>query len=182
MAARRPAAIEPEEILQELLGLDPALRRAPYWGEQAVFYNPGDVAPLGVIFASIKDHDGPNDRSAKLSRPAVYRFAFGITADAFARRFGEPPARPPKGGVIALPGYDPTRLGELMPHPVYGWMGWVQILAPRAAEFESLRPLLAESLELVSSKWERRQGRDAGHPVSDFHRRTVDNPHDAAAR
>jgi Family of unknown function (DUF6194) len=62
-----------------------------------------------------------------------------------------------KGGVVALPGYDPTRLGELMPHPVYGWMSWVQVLAPTAAQLESLRPLLAESFELARAKWKRRR-------------------------
>jgi hypothetical protein len=152
----RARAIDPDEILPALLGLDPGLRLERYWGERAIFHNPGGVAPLGVIFAAIKDHDGPNDRSAKLSRDGVYRFAFGIPPDTFARRFGEIPARPAKGGVIAHPGYDPTRIDELMPHPVYGWMSWVQILAPTAARFESLSPLLGESLDLVRAKWKRR--------------------------
>lgn len=153
-AARR--ATEPEEILNELLALDPALTQERYWGEDAIFYNPGRAAPLGVILAAIKDHDGPNDRSADLARPGVYRFAFGMAPDTFERRFGPQPVRPPKGGTIELSGYDPTRLGVLMPHPVYGWMSWAQILAPTGAQFGSLRPLLAESLELVRAKWRRR--------------------------
>jgi hypothetical protein len=44
-----------------------------------------------------------------------------------------------------------------MPHPVYGWMSWVQVLAPTAAQLESLRPLLAESFELARAKWKRRR-------------------------
>jgi hypothetical protein len=59
--------------------------------------------------------------------------------------------------VLGLPGYDVTRSGELMPHPVYAWMSWVQILAPTAAEFESLGSLLAESLELAKARWRRRK-------------------------
>lgn len=155
MAAR--ISLEPEVILRDLLGLDPALALERYWGERSIFYNPGRVAPLGIILASIKDHDGANDRSARLSRQGVYRFAFCLSLESYAERFGEPPRRPPKGGVVALPNYDPTRLHELMPHPVYAWMRWVQILAPTRAEFGSLRPLLAESLELVKAKWRRRQ-------------------------
>lgn len=150
-------AIDPDEILRDLLGVDPGLRIEPYWGERSIFYNPGRVAPLGVIFASVKDHDGANDRSAGLARAGVYRFAFGMAPRTYAERFGETPARPPKGGVVALRDYDPTRIGELMPHPVYAWMAWVQILAPTAAEFEELRPLLAESFELVRAKWGRRR-------------------------
>ena len=152
----RPNALEPEEILRDLLRLDPNLRRERYWGEDSIFYNPGRVAPLGVIFASVKDHDGANDGAARLSREGVYRFAFCVSPDTYAQRFGEIPARPPKGGVVDLPAYDPTRTNELMPHPVYAWMRWVQILAPTAGEFDSLRPLLAESLESVRAKWHRR--------------------------
>jgi hypothetical protein len=35
-----------------------ALRRERYWGEDSIFYNPERAAALGVIFASVKDHDG----------------------------------------------------------------------------------------------------------------------------
>ena len=150
------AAIEPEELLRELLGLDPDLGLEAYYGERAVFYNPGRAAPLGVIFASVKDRDGPNDAAARLSRPGVYRLAFGLPPATFARRFGSVPARPPKGAAVALPGHDLTRLGALTPHPVYAWMSWVQVLSPDAACLASLRPLLAESLALVRERWERR--------------------------
>ncbi len=149
--------IEPEEILRDLLGLDPGLRRKRYWGEQSLFYNPGGVAPLGAIFASIKDHDGANDRSANLSRSGVYRFAFCLAPATYGDMFGDPPKRPPKGGVVALPDYKPTRLSEVMPHPVYAWMRWVQILAPTRDAFESLRPHLDDSFELVKAKWNRRK-------------------------
>jgi hypothetical protein len=165
VGAAGPRALAPEEILGDLLELHPGLRLEPYWGERAVFYNPGGAAPLGVILAAIKDHDGPNDRSAQLSRAGVYRFAFGIRPETFVRRFGGIPARPRKGGVIARAGYDPTRIGELMPHPVYGWMSWVQVLTPTPPLYRSLRPLLAESLELARAKWRTRTA--TGHHVRD---------------
>jgi hypothetical protein len=57
---------------------------------------------------------------------------------------------------VALPGYDLTRLDELMPHPVYAWMDCTQILAPSPARYEALRPLLDESLELARRRWARR--------------------------
>lgn len=46
MRPRRSGAPEPDELLRDLLGLDPGLRREPYYGEQAIFYNPGGLAPL----------------------------------------------------------------------------------------------------------------------------------------
>jgi len=153
MTSRALPAIEPEEILHDLLGLDPGLRREAYYGERSIFYNPGGVAPLGTIFASIKDRDGPKDKASNLSREGVYRFAFCVTRPQFAERFGETPRRPPKGGVVNLVGHDLTRLGELTPHPVYAWMRWVQILSPTRAQYESLKPLLDESLAMVKAKW-----------------------------
>jgi hypothetical protein len=154
--------VSPGEALDRLLAFDGELGLEAYYGERSVFYNPGGVAPLGVIFASVKERDGPNDAAARLSRPGVWRLAFGMSAEAFATRFGGMPARPPKGRAVALPGWDLTRLDELTPHPVYAWMGWVQILSPSLASFERLQPLLAESLDLARARWHHR-GRHASH-------------------
>jgi hypothetical protein len=88
-------AIEPEQILRDLLALDPTLRRERYYGERAIFYNPGGVAPLGVIFAAIKDRGqvGPgaicgatSSRSAPVMSDAVSR------SDRPARLLHRPPA------------------------------------------------------------------------------------------
>jgi hypothetical protein len=149
-------AVEPEEILDELLRLDPDLRQERYYSEQAVFYNRGRAAPLGMIFAAIKDHDGPNDQASRLSRPGVYRLAFQLAPGEFCARFGDVPERPPSGGVVSID-TDPAARNQLSLHPVYAWMRWVQILAPTAREFAALRPLLEESLGLVRSRWEQRQ-------------------------
>ena len=157
MGASITRVMLPEEILSDLLGIDPNVRPEPYYGERAIFYNPGGVAPLGVLVASVKDYDGPNDKSAELSRAGVYRMSFCVKPATFLRRFGEPPGRPPKGGVIDLGDYDPTRLNTLMPHPVYGWMYWLQILSPTEARFESLRPLIGESLALARARWRERE-------------------------
>jgi Family of unknown function (DUF6194) len=148
----------PEDVLRELLALDPALTLQRYYGERAVFYNPGLAAPLGVIVASVKDSDGPNDRRAYLSRPEVYRLAFGLTRTTFAELFGDVPARPPKGGAVALADHDLTALDQLMPHPVYAWMSWVQVLNPTTDRLNSLRDLLTSSLELARDRWHRRRG------------------------
>jgi Family of unknown function (DUF6194) len=154
--------VSPDEALDRLLAFDGELRLERYYGERSVFYNPGGVAPLGVIFASVKDRDGPNDAAARLSRPGVWRLAFGMSAEAFVARFGGVPARPPKGRAVALPGWDVRRLDELTPHPVYAWMGWVQILSPSRVSFERLQPLLADSLDVARARWDHRH-RHASH-------------------
>ncbi len=152
-----PAAAEPEEILRDLLGLDRGLVRQAYYGERSVFYNPDGAEPLGTIVASIKDRDGPNDKTADLSRAGVFRFAFQLSPEEYVRRFGAAPSRPPKGGAVDVSPFDVTRLGELAPHPVYAWMRWVQILSPTREQYESLKPFLLESLDVVKAKWQRRK-------------------------
>ena len=83
--------------------------------------------------------------------------AFGLSRTTFAELFGDVPARPLKGGVVALPDHDLTAIDQLMPHPVYAWMSWVQILNPTADSFNSLRDLLPGSLDLARTKWRRRR-------------------------
>lgn len=51
-------AVDSTEIVAALLELDPEVRLEADHGERSLFYNPGGVAPLGVIFASLKDDDG----------------------------------------------------------------------------------------------------------------------------
>ena len=157
MITHSPAAADPEEILTDLLGLDPGLVRQGYYGERSIFYNPGGVAPLGTIVASIKDRDGPNDKAANLSRDGVFRFGFQLGHEEYVRRFGALPRRPEKGQAVDVGGFDVTRLGELAPHPVYAWMRWVQILSPTRGQYESLKPLLLESLDVVRAKWQQRK-------------------------
>jgi Family of unknown function (DUF6194) len=146
-------ALSPDEILDELIAWDSDLNVERYWGERSLFLNPGDERPLGTIWVSIKDHDGENDRSSNLDRDGVYRLSFQLSRDAYNRRFGAPPTRPPKGGIVEIPGYDPTRLDLFMPHPVYVWMRWVMSLSPSCPSFEPLRPMLADSLEQIRRKW-----------------------------
>ena len=152
--------VGPAEVVGALRDLDPDIRLERYYGERSLFYNPGGVAPLGIMFASVKDGDGPNDRASALSRPGVFRLAFQLTPAEYESRFGDPPARPQKGGVVALD-HDLAALGTLTPHPVYAWMRWVQILSPTAQQFSALRPLIEDSLSLARSKWNRRPARTA---------------------
>ena len=140
----------PEAIIEEMLGFDSGLRLERYYGERSIFYNPGRARPLGTIWCSIKEQDGPNDRASDLSRPGVFRFAFGMTEDDYERWFGPPPRRPEKGRLLELE-QDPSQLGVLTPHPVYAWMRWVQILSPTSVDH--LRPSLASSLDMVRAKW-----------------------------
>jgi hypothetical protein len=114
------------------------------WGETSLFYNPGKTLPNGVYFCTLKEQNGDNDKSSKLDRDGVFRLSIGIGKDSYKNNFGEKPKRPAKGCIINT-GHDFTALNELMPHPIYGWMSWVQILNPTESAFSELLPLIYEA-------------------------------------
>lgn len=147
-------AMDPDEVCDELTARFEGLVPKASWGETSLFFNPGLVRPNGVYFCTIKQHDGAHDSASHLDRPEVFRLALGLTVPSYERLFGARPARPPKGGTVAT-GHDFTRLDSVMPHPVYAWMGWVQVLSPSDATFASMHPLFAESYDLAVRRFEK---------------------------
>jgi hypothetical protein len=121
------------------------VREKASWGERAFFVNPGDRLPSGTYFATIKTADGPNDRASRLGA-GRWRLNLGLPKALYLARFGQPPGRPAKGGVVAGP-WDFTAEDVLTPHPVYAWMGWVAVVAPRPATLDALAPLIAAAYE-----------------------------------
>jgi hypothetical protein len=134
----------PEHIIETVCSTLPGIVAKSSWGETALFYNPGHVLPNGVYFCTIKQQDGENDKASHLDRDGVFRVAIGLTRPSYFDLFGHPPERPGKGAVVAT-GHDFKALDKLMPHPVYGWMCWAQILNPTSESFAELLPLIAEA-------------------------------------
>jgi hypothetical protein len=135
------------------------------WGETAMFYNPGRALPNGIYFCTIKQHDGENDKASKLDRDGVFRVAIGLSRQSYMHRFGDAPGRPAKGAVVAT-GDDFTALNVLMPHPIYAWMCWVQIINPTTERFkDDLLPLLAEAHGIAVTKFAKRTAKTRVHRV-----------------
>lgn len=120
----------------------PGLVLVNAWGEQSAFYNPGQRFTRGVYFCTLKEKDGDNDKASHLDRDGIWRLNFGLPKAEFIKIFGATPARPSKGGIVKGP-WDFTKSDLLMPHPVYGWMGWVAVVCPSAETFEQCKPLMA---------------------------------------
>ena len=147
------SVVTPDEVVAALTSRFAGLVPKASWGETSLFVNPGGLLPNGVYFCTLKDHDGANDTASQLDRPGVFRLALGLPTSSYGQRFGPRPARPPKGGVVAT-GDDFAALDVMMPHPVYAWMGWVQVLSPSAATFGSLWPLLVEAHEAAVARFD----------------------------
>jgi len=128
------------------------------WGETSFFVNPGLKLPSGAYFATVKEKDGENDKASDLDRPGVFRLNFGPGRPAFTKSFGAAPARPAKGEIIRGD-WDFRSLDTLLPHPVYGWMGWMCILNPSAARFTEIEPLLSAAYEKARNTVDKRTGK-----------------------
>lgn len=144
--------MKPDEVVATLTERFSGLVPKATWGETSLFYNPNGALPNGVYFATIKDHDGVNDSTSHLDRPGVFRVALGLPRARYEQLFGAQPARPPKGCAVAT-GDDFTAIDVLMPHPVYAWMGWVQVLSPSQETFTEIQPLFAEAYDATVSKY-----------------------------
>jgi hypothetical protein len=132
----------PEQIMSYVSSTFDGLAIKSVWGETSFFYNPGHRFPHGTYFLTIKEKNGDNDRASDLDREGVFRLNFGLPKKEFVKLFGAPPKCPGKGCIIEGP-WDFTELDCLMPHPVYGWCGWVGVLNPSAATLKSCEPLIA---------------------------------------
>lgn len=147
----------PEAVIDLLTARHAGLIPTESWGETALFYNPDRRLPRGVYFATVKVKDGENDRASGLDRAGVFRLSFGLTPRDYERLFGPRPKRPVKGGVIA--GDWPfTETDRLMPHPVYGWMGWAAVLCPTQRKMAEIAPLIASSHAKAQAAFEKRAG------------------------
>ena len=111
------------------------------WGETSLFYNPDKALPNGVYFCTLKEKDGANDKASDLNREGVFRLSIGIGSELYQQHFGAKPKRPAKGEIIDTQ-HDFTALNILMPHPIYGWMSWAQIINPTEATFNRILPPL----------------------------------------
>lgn len=111
------------------------------WGERSFFLNPGRQLKRGTYFATLKEKDGENDKASHLDRDGVFRLNMGVSKRRYLSLFSHLPKRPAKGCFIEG-GYDFQKIDAILPHPVYGWMGWVCVLNPSHETFEDCKNLL----------------------------------------
>jgi hypothetical protein len=126
-----------EKIIKFLLDIYPVLKLNNNWGEKGLFYNPNNLFVKGAYVLTFKEKDGKHDSASFLNREGIYRLNLKISKETFLKLFGYVPVRPSAGGVVDTK-HDFSRIDELMPHPVYGWMTWVCVLNPSEKTFYRL--------------------------------------------
>jgi len=144
-----------EKIVDDLLNRFNQLVVKKTWGETSLFFNPNEASAHGSYFLTIKESDGEHDQASNLERDGVFRVSFGVSRNSYEALFGPKPPRPAKGGVVKT-GHDFTQTNLLMPHPIYAWMHWVQVLNPSQETWNSNQNLIRESYELSKARFEKR--------------------------
>lgn len=146
----------PDYILQYCLENLQGTVLVESWGEKGILYNPDRKLKRGVYILTVKEKDGENDRSSDLNRENIYRVNLGIRKNTFINMFGAVPKRPDKGGIVDMP-YDFTEINNIIPHPVYAWMGWICVLNPTEMIFEELKPFIQEAYKYAREKYEKKK-------------------------
>jgi hypothetical protein len=144
-----------EKIVDDLLNRFNHLAVKKTWGETSLFFDPNEVSAHGSYFVTIKESDGANDQASNLDRDGIFRVSFGVSRNSYEALFGPKPPRPTKGEVIQT-GHDFTQTNLLMPHPIYAWMHWVQVLNPSQETWNSNQNLIQESYELSKARFEKK--------------------------
>lgn len=107
------------------------------WGDQFFYYAPDGVLPPGQPFATIVTKDYPGEPAAGLG-DGVFR----VNIDA--------------GRRDQAPVEDPGLRDTVIPHPVYGHLGWVCIVQPGERTASALRELLRDAHAAAERRWTRR--------------------------
>ena len=149
----KPVAIAEIEDWIHKSFLDVVLKEK--YGEKSFFYNRDRLLPHGIYFLTIKESDGPHDRSSNLDRADVFRVSWQLGPLEFSEKFGDKPKRPAKGESI-VSAWDLTKLNTHMPHAVYGWMRWSMILSPSEKQFRLLKESISKAYKNAQEKFEKK--------------------------
>ncbi|WP_243074290.1 DUF6194 family protein [Microbacterium sp. SS28] len=147
-----------EAVLAQLRAYEGILELAPEaggpfpeiaWGDHFFYYAPdGEVPAHAQPFATIVTKDYPDDAAAGLGGDR-WRLNIHVGHRAFDELVGGLPEP-----------VDFTEADAILPHPVYGSLGWVAVITPAERTGAAVRTLLESAYRDARARAERR----AQHP------------------
>jgi hypothetical protein len=120
------------------------------WGDAFCYYAPDGTVPRSQPFATVVTKDYPGEPSSGLDRPGAFRVNVFAGTEEFRRRLGHGPRE------LAGQEVDPRTPDVLLPHPVYGELGWLAVVDPGPATEQPLRELLSRAHRLARARYDRR--------------------------
>ncbi|MEV1009410.1 DUF6194 family protein [Streptomyces sp. NPDC049881] len=168
-----------EQIIAAVRGFDGALVVAPgpggtssgptaqepafpelTWGDSFFYYAPdGRLPRTGQPYGTIVTKDYPDDTASDLDPPGRWRVNVHVDRDTFRRLTGEEPR------ALALP-RDHAAADQVVPHPVYGALGWICVVTPGPLTTVTVLGLLHGAHDAARARHARRRG-TGGEPVAD---------------
>jgi hypothetical protein len=142
-----------EQIIATVRGFDGALVVVPEpggdspeiaWGDAFFYYAPdGEMPRHTQPYGTIVTKDYPDDTASQLDPPGRWRVNVQVGRT----------ARP----ALLGPEHDPAAADVLLPHPVYGALGWICVVNPGERTTGTVVRLLREAHEAARARAARRR-------------------------
>lgn len=153
-----------EQIIATVRGFDGVLVFAPEegsdvpelaWGDAFFYYAPDGRLPTTVQpYGTIVTKDYPDDTASALSPPGRWRVNIHVDRAVFRELTGEEPRS------LGRP-RDFAAADEVLPHPVYGSLGWISVVNPGVRTTDTVVRLLRDAHEAARARFARRHERTA---------------------
>lgn len=150
-----------EQITATVRGFDGALVLVPEpggdfpelaWGDAFFFYAPDGRPPKNTQpYGTIVTKDYPDDTASDLDPPGRWRVNIHVGRAAFRELTEEEPR------ALSRP-RDYAAADRLLPHPVYGALGWVSVVNPGARTTDTVLRLLRDAHDAARERSARRPG------------------------
>lgn len=146
-----------EQILETVRAFDGILELAPgegsdfpelAWGDHFFYYAPDGLVPGNEQpYATIITKDYPEDTLSHLDAEDRWRVNIHVGSA--------------RAAEVTGPGdrWDFAAADVIVPHPVYGSLGWVSVVNPGEGTMETVLSLMAEAHADARRRYERRTGR-----------------------
>lgn len=123
------------------------------WGDAFFFYAPdGQPPPAVQPYGTVVTGNQPGDTASGLDRPGRYRVNCRVARPVFRELTGEDPRS------LVLP-RDHAAADLVLPHPVYGPLGWVAVVDPGERTLDTVLGLLRDAHDAARARSERRRTR-----------------------
>jgi len=115
------------------------------WGDAFFYYAPDGLMPTGVQpYGTIVTKNYPDDTTSDLDPPGRWRVNVHVGRTALRHLVGQAPG-------------DPAAADVVLPHPVYGAIGWICVVNPGTRTTGRVVGLLREAHEAARARAERRR-------------------------
>ncbi|MEV0966187.1 DUF6194 family protein [Streptomyces sp. NPDC049910] len=149
-----------EQIIAVVRGFDGALVLAPEpggdfpeaaWGDTFCYYAPDGRLPRNVQpYATVVTENQPGDTASDLDPPNRWRVNIRVDRAVFEELTGEEQRN------LGRP-RDYAATDRVMPHPVYGALGWISVVNPGASTRNTVLRLLRDAHDAARARYERRR-------------------------